>query len=77
VPVLQRLPCVVASPLRFGGPDRRYLKVHPNGKQRGTGTHLAVYLMVQDDMWQPSAEIKLTLVNHADASKSFSFGESR
>jgi hypothetical protein len=61
---------VVASPLRVGGPGRRYLRVDPFGFGGGKGTHLSVWLVAQDGMWQPSAEIKLTLVNQADASKS-------
>jgi hypothetical protein len=66
---------VVASPLRVGGPGRRCLKVHPNGKRGGTGTHLSGDLYPVDGMWQPTAEIKLTLVNQADASKSRSKGQ--
>jgi hypothetical protein len=60
--------------LRCGAPDRRRLRVYP---QQGVpkGTRLYVFLEVQDDMWEPSAEFKITLVNQADASKSHSWGQ--
>ncbi|KAG1669269.1 hypothetical protein FOA52_003307 [Chlamydomonas sp. UWO 241] len=35
-----------------------------------TGNDLADFLETQDDMWEPSAEYKITLVNQADASDS-------
>ncbi|KAG1679822.1 hypothetical protein FOA52_012735 [Chlamydomonas sp. UWO 241] len=46
------------------------LLVYPDGYADGQGTHLGVYLEVQDEMWQPSAEYKFTLLNQADGSKS-------
>ncbi|KAG1670268.1 hypothetical protein FOA52_003618 [Chlamydomonas sp. UWO 241] len=38
------------------------------------GTHLTVSLEAQDNMWGPSAQYRITLVNQADASKSRSAG---
>ncbi|KAG1673777.1 hypothetical protein FOA52_002346 [Chlamydomonas sp. UWO 241] len=60
-----------------GGPGRRRLKVYPAGDGDGVGTHLSVFLETQDDMWEPSADYKITLLNQADASKSFSYGNTR
>ncbi|KAG1673774.1 hypothetical protein FOA52_002343 [Chlamydomonas sp. UWO 241] len=37
------------------------------GYDGGEGTHLAVFLEAQDDMWEPSTEYKITVVNQADA----------
>ncbi|KAG1679806.1 hypothetical protein FOA52_012718 [Chlamydomonas sp. UWO 241] len=46
------------------------LRAYPGGDQGGQGSHLSALLEVQDGMWNPKVEIKLTLVNQADASKS-------
>ncbi|KAG1680618.1 hypothetical protein FOA52_015067 [Chlamydomonas sp. UWO 241] len=50
--------------------DRRRLGMFPAGNNVGRGTHLSVFLEVQDSMWEPTAEFKLAVVNQADASKS-------
>ncbi|KAG1674608.1 hypothetical protein FOA52_001857 [Chlamydomonas sp. UWO 241] len=45
----------------------------PQGCGIGKGTHLSVFLELQDAMWAPGAvKCKLTAVNQADASKSVS-----
>jgi hypothetical protein len=44
--------------------------MYPRGVGEGTGTHLSVFLEVQDGIWEPSIEFKMTLINQADASKS-------
>ncbi|KAG1679813.1 hypothetical protein FOA52_012725 [Chlamydomonas sp. UWO 241] len=48
------------------------LLVSPDGRGDGKGTHLSVYLEMVDEIWAPSAEFKLTLLNQADGSKSIS-----
>jgi hypothetical protein len=57
--------------------DRRRLKVHPCGHGDGKGSHMSVFLEVEEAMWSPRAEFKITLVNQADASKSHSASKSR
>ncbi|KAG1674617.1 hypothetical protein FOA52_001866 [Chlamydomonas sp. UWO 241] len=53
------------------GPWR--MRVHPQGNGADQGTHLSVFLELQDAMWAPEAvKYKLTAVNQADASKSLS-----
>ncbi|KAG1669248.1 hypothetical protein FOA52_003285 [Chlamydomonas sp. UWO 241] len=49
------------------------LEVSPRGDAIGAGTHLSVYLEAFTSFWEPDAEIKITLINQADASKSHSF----
>ncbi|KAG1674605.1 hypothetical protein FOA52_001854 [Chlamydomonas sp. UWO 241] len=57
------------------GPWR--LRVDPSGCGDVKGTHLSVFLELQDAMWAPgSVKYKLTVVNQADASKSLSKGGS-
>jgi hypothetical protein len=52
--------------------------VFPQGYGAGKGTHLSVFLELQDAMWAPAAvKYKLTVVNQADASKSVSLGKSQ
>ncbi|KAG1673749.1 hypothetical protein FOA52_002318 [Chlamydomonas sp. UWO 241] len=46
------------------------LLLDPEGVGHDNGTHLPVLLEVLDDMWEPSAECKGTLVKQADASDS-------
>jgi hypothetical protein len=58
-----------------GGFHRRRLVVYPEGDGTAKGTHLAVFLALEDAMWTPSAKYALTLVNQADASKSVSYGQ--
>ncbi|KAG1669260.1 hypothetical protein FOA52_003297 [Chlamydomonas sp. UWO 241] len=53
------------------------LMVDPDGSAEGNGTHLAVFLVVQDEMWEPNIEFEFTLVNQADASKSITTGGTR
>ncbi|KAG1671683.1 hypothetical protein FOA52_007474 [Chlamydomonas sp. UWO 241] len=50
------------------------LSLHPEGTDAGAGTHLSVQLEVQDVMWKPRAEFKITAFNQADASKASSAG---
>ncbi|KAG1667000.1 hypothetical protein FOA52_014312 [Chlamydomonas sp. UWO 241] len=48
------------------------LRAHPNGSSAAQGTHLSVYLEVQDAMWEPSATYKFTVVNQHDTGSSTS-----
>ncbi|KAG1665999.1 hypothetical protein FOA52_010097 [Chlamydomonas sp. UWO 241] len=49
------------------------LRLHPRGRN-GDGSHLSVFLDLQDPMWAPHTQYKLSLVKQADASKSRSYG---
>jgi hypothetical protein len=41
-------------------------------------THLSVFLVAQDAMWAPTVKFAtITLVNQADASNSYSHGQSQ
>jgi hypothetical protein len=70
---LCRLPCVVVE-LSGGGTDRRRLHCTQRALN-GSKTHLSVYMEVQDAMWKPRSECKITVVNQADASKSCAYGQ--
>ncbi|KAG1663813.1 hypothetical protein FOA52_013378 [Chlamydomonas sp. UWO 241] len=50
------------------------LRVHLGGHGKGKGTHLSVYRHAEDAMWEPTADYRLTLINHADAKKSITKG---
>jgi hypothetical protein len=69
--------CAEALLTAHRGGARRLLVVNPRGFGVGKDTHLSVFLELQDTLWAPSAEYKLTLVNQADVSKSHLWGKSQ
>ncbi|KAG1673421.1 hypothetical protein FOA52_002186 [Chlamydomonas sp. UWO 241] len=66
--------CVPTTSRQASPPGGR-LKVHPWGVLGSVGhfTHLSVWLEMQDSMWAPTAEYRMTLVNK-DTRKSYSQG---